>query len=207
MKEDNKIENKYLKSTYFIDWNNPIILNIVNKLKNNSNTIENAQKIFYFARDQVKYDPYEGFSTRRIKYKASNIIKAGKGWCVQKACVLATLARAIEIPSRLHFADIRNHQITDKLLELMGTDIFVFHGYTELLLNEKWIKATPAFNIELSDKFNHKSVEFDGIHDAILPKTTLNGEEHIEYVRDRGIFYDFPFKKIFQVLSEYYKFV
>jgi transglutaminase-like putative cysteine protease len=203
---NNTNKDEYLKSTYFIDCNNPIILEIVKKLKNNSNNIENAQRIFYFTRDQILYNPYESFTSRRVKYKASNIAKAGKGWCVQKASVLAALARAIKIPSRLHFADIRNHQITDKLLEVMQTDIFVFHGYTELFLNGKWVKATPAFNIELCEKFNYRPVEFDGIHDAILPTKTIDGEKHIEYIRDRGIYSDFPFKKMFKVLHEYYSF-
>ena len=133
------------------------------------------------------------------KYKASNIIRKGRAWCVPKAVVLATLARAVKIPSRLHFADIRNHQITAKLKKEMGTDLFIFHGYTELYLNEKWIKATPAFNIELCQKFGHKPVEFDGINDGMLPKTTLDGQKHIEYISDRGIFADLPLKHIFDV--------
>ena len=199
---------KYLQPTYYIDSDNQIVREIAEKVtKNVEKTNDKAKKIFYWTRDKIRYNPYESFSSRKSKYKASQIIQVKKGWCVQKACVLAALARVINIPSRLHFADIRNFQISDKLKEIMGMDVFIFHGYTEILLNEKWIKLTPAFNIELCKKFNQKTVEFDGINDAILPKTTLNGEKHIEYVRDRGIFIDFPYNEIFNTLHEYYEFV
>ena len=49
----------------------------------------------------------------------------------------------------------------------MGTDLFVFHGYTELYLDGKWVKATPAFNLSLCTKFRVKPLEFDGRADSI----------------------------------------
>ncbi|MHA1269429.1 MAG: transglutaminase-like domain-containing protein [Candidatus Helarchaeota archaeon] len=205
--------DEYLRPTYFIDSDNPIVIEtankIIGKIKDKSNEIEKAKAIFYWTRDAIKYDPYESFSSRRKNYKASKIIQVGMGWCVQKACVLAALARvkSIGIPSRLHFADIKNYQITDKLKNLMGTDIFIFHGYTDLYLNGKWVKATPAFNIELCEKFNHKVVEFDGINDSILPEKTISGEKHVEYIQDRGVFVDFPFDILFKTLHKHYKFV
>ncbi|MHA1229986.1 MAG: transglutaminase-like domain-containing protein [Candidatus Helarchaeota archaeon] len=199
---------EYLKPTYFIDSDNETVIKKAESIvKDLDDTIKKATVIFYWTRDKIKYEPYESFTSRKVNYKASKIIKAGKGWCVQKACVLAALARAVKIPSRLHFADIVNHQVSEKLKDIMGTNLFVFHGYTELYLNNKWIKATPAFNIELCEKFGLKPVEFDGINDSILPEYTLNGEKHIEYVRDRGTFSDFPFDLMFKTMRQYYKFV
>ena len=33
-------------------------------------------------------------------------------------------------------------------------DLFVFHGFTEFwLAGRRWVKATPAFNIELCERF------------------------------------------------------
>ena len=199
---------EYLRPTYFINSDSPVVINISKKITENLNDIiEKAKAIFYWTRDQIKYNPYESFSSRQKNYKASKIIQAGKGWCVQKACVLAALARSINIPSKLHFADIKNYKISGKLKEIMGTNLFVFHGYTELFLNGKWIKATPAFNVELSKKYNYIPAEFDGINDIVLPKTTINGEKFIEYVNDRGSYSDLPFKKMFKILHQYYEFV
>lgn len=194
----------YLSSTYFIDSNSHIVRQTAsNIVKETKNQKEKAIKLFYWTRDEIKYDAYSLSSMRR-RYKASKIIQEGKGWCVQKAVLLTALARAVDLPARLHFADIRNHQTPDKLKEIMGTDLFKYHGFTDFYLNNKWVKATPAFNKELCDKFGYKTVEFDGINDAILPSSTLSGEKYVEYLNDRGTNHKLPFKEIIRTLFEYY---
>lgn len=196
----------YLNSTYFIDSDSDIVrnmtLNIIKKAKDQK---EIAIKLFYWTRDQIKYDAYSLSSARR-RYKASRIIQEEKGWCVQKAVLITALARSIDIPARLHFADIRNHQTPDKLKEMIGTDIFLYHGYAELYLQDKWVKLTPTFNKELCEKFGYRTVEFDGIHDATLPPTTLNGEKYVEYLKDRGTNHDLPLKEINRTFYEFYPF-
>lgn len=195
---------EYLKPTYFIDSDSDIVKNIAFDITRDSENIrEKAIDIFYWARDKITYDAYSLTSMRR-NYKASKIMQEGRGWCVQKAIVLAALARAVNIPAKLHFADIRNYQTPDKLKEKIGTNIFLYHGFTDLYVDGKWIKATPAFNKELCEKFGYKTVEFDGIHDAILPDKTLNGEKYVEYLMDRGTDHDLPFKEIFKTFFEEY---
>jgi len=197
---------KYLSSDYFIDSDSEIVQQIAkSNIKESRNQKEMAIKLFYWTRDEIKYDAYSLSSSRR-KYKASKIIQEGKGWCVQKAVLLTALARAVDLPARLHFADIRNYQTPDKLKEIIGTDIFLYHGYTELFLQGKWVKVTPTFNKELCDKFGYRTVEFDGIHDATLPDTTLNGEKYVEYLNDRGTNHKLPFKEINRTFYEYYPF-
>lgn len=195
----------YLKPTFFIDSDSKEIINLANKLTENTNDVrENAKSIFYWTRDEILYDPYESFTFEKKDYKASNIIKQKKGWCVQKACVLAALARSLRIPSRLHFGDIRNHRVPEKLIKAMKTNLFVYHGYTELYIDGSWLKATPAFNISLCEKFDLKTVEFDGIHDGMLPETTKDGQKYIEYVKDRGVTNDFPFDTLFETIRKFY---
>ena len=195
----------YLKPTFFIDSDSKEIINLANKLtENTKNVREKAKSIFYWTRDEILYDPYESFTFERKDYKASNIIKQKKGWCVQKACVLAALARSLRIPSRLHFGDIRNHRVPEKLIKAMKTNLFVYHGYTELYIDGSWLKATPAFNISLCQKFDLKTVEFDGIHDGMLPETTKDGQKYIEYVKDRGVTNDFPFDTLFETIRKFY---
>ena len=196
---------EYLLPTYYINAESKVIVDLAKELVTKQETaVDKAKAFFYWTRDKIAYDPYS-VSTAKVDYKASRIIKRGKGWCVQKAVVLAALARAVGIPSRLHFADIRNYQITPKLKKEMGTDLFIFHGYTDLYLR-RWVKATPAFNIELCQKFGQRTVEFDGLHDAILPSTTLKGERHIEYLKDRGPYADLPIEEIFAAFKEVYSF-
>jgi transglutaminase-like putative cysteine protease len=196
---------EYLLPTYYINAESKVIVDLAKELVTKQATaIEKAKAFFYWTRDKIVYDPYT-CSFSKTDYKASKIVKKGRGWCVQKAVVLAALARAVGIPSRLHFADIRNYQVTPKLKQEMGTDLFIFHGYTEIYL-DKWVKATPAFNIELCQKFGYKPVEFDGVNDAILPSTTLKGERHVEYLKDRDAYADLPLEEIFTVFKEVYSF-
>lgn len=201
-----KVSEEYLRPTYFLDSDSEVVRDIASELiKDAKNDIEKAKAIFYWTRDAILYDPMQASSIKK-SYKASQIIKKKKGWCVQKAVVLSTLSRVINIPSRLGFADIKNYQITEKLYTIMKTDLFVFHGFSELYLNGKWIKATPAFNIELCEKFQQKPVEFNGLDHAVLPAETLAGEKHVEYVKDRGNYPDLPLKEIFSEFAKYYQF-
>jgi len=195
----------YLEPTYFIDSDSEYIKNLAQKITQNvKNKKKKAIKIFYWTRDTIYYDPYESFASRKSWYKASNTANRGKGWCVQKAVVLTALGRALGIPSRLHFADIRNYKISERQKNIMHTDVFIYHGFTELFMDGKWVKLTPAFNKELCIKFNLPIVEFDGTNDAILSAYALNGEKYIEYLADRGPEIDLPFKRIFKAFFEYY---
>ena len=74
-------------------------------MQNEKENKEKAIKLFYWVRDEIRYDPYT-FSALKRDYKATKILERGKGWCVQKAILLTALGRAAGIPSRLHFADI-----------------------------------------------------------------------------------------------------
>jgi len=184
----------YLKPTYYIDYNSQ---NVTEKAEEFSlfETEERAQAIFYFVRDSVVYTPYSPFFLPE-HYKASRILQRGSGYCVQKAVLLTALARANHIPARLVFANIKNYLIPEKLLKMMGTNVFVFHGYNELYIRERWVKVTPAFNIEMCKKLSLQSVEFDGHNDATFHAYDLNGQKHIEYTKDYGNFSDLPFENM-----------
>jgi transglutaminase-like putative cysteine protease len=195
---------KYLTPTYFIDCDSPIIKNKAEELVGNTNLeLEKATRIFYFVRDKIRYNPYL-FSFNAEDYVASKILERREGWCVQKAVLLTTLARAAEIPSRLGFADIKNHLVPKKLLKLMGTDLFTYHGYSELFLEGKWVKATPAFDLDMCQKVDIIPVEFDGRRDAVFSKYNKKGELHIEYIRYHGSYSNLPLKQIIQALMELY---
>ena len=85
-----------------------------------------------------------------------------------KSILLTASARHVGIPARLGFADVRNHLTSKKLSEQMGTDLFAWHGYSELLVDGRWFKLSTAFNIELCDRFGVKALEFDGTDDALM---------------------------------------
>jgi hypothetical protein len=104
----------------------------------------------------------------------------------------------------MHLADIRNYLVSENLRELMGTNLFACHGYAELLLDGKWVKATPAFDLDMCRENNIRPVEFDAEEDAVFHSHNLDGELHIEYVKDHGHFVDVPIENILETWQETY---
>jgi transglutaminase-like putative cysteine protease len=194
----------YLQPTQFIDSDAAEVIEFARSSVGASKTdIEQGVKLYYAVRDGVRYSPY-GITFEPVKFKASWVLKEQVGFCIQKAVLLAAVARVVGIPSRLGFADVRNHLATPRLIELMRTDEFIYHGYTELYLAGRWVKATPAFNLSLCERFNVQPLEFDGGHDSIFHPFDRLGNKHMEYLRDHGQFANLPFDRMVRAFQEGY---
>jgi len=200
---DEKIDH-YLKPTFYLDYYTREVSDFAkSSCKDAVSPVEKAVSLYYSVRDLIRYDPYD-LRYSRTSMRASSVVSKKSGFCVAKAVLLAAVARQQGIPSRLGFADVTNHLATPKLKELMGTDLFIYHGYTEMLLNGKWFKATPAFNLSLCTRFNVKPLEFDGTRDSIFHEFDTLGHKHMEYVLDHGHFADLPFDRIFASFDQTY---
>ena len=86
----------------------------------------------------------------------------------------------------------------------MGTDIFYWHGYTAIEIDGKWVKATPAFNVELCEKFRIKPLEFDGTEDSIYHAFDLEGRQHMEYLRFHDEYDDLPLDELIASYAKHY---
>ena len=168
-----------------------------------SGTAEKATRLFYAVRDGIRYDPY-AIDLTVEGLRATATLEKGRGWCVPKAVLLAAGCRAAGIPARLGFADVRNHLSTARMREQMQTDIFFWHGYTSIFIDGAWRKATPAFNIELCDKFRLKPLEFDGASDAIYHPFDREGNRHMDYLQYRGEYVDVPIDEIEATFRNHY---
>jgi transglutaminase-like putative cysteine protease len=194
----------YLKTTFFLDYETKEVADFAKTVCAGCSTpAEKAIALYYAVRDQIVYDPYE-LKYSRTAMKASSVLQKKRGYCVTKAVLLAAVGRHQQIPSRIGFADVTNHLSTARLREMMGTDLFIYHGYTEMFLYDKWVKATPAFNLSLCTRFNVKPLEFDGTQDSIFHECNTLGQRHMEYVRDRGHFADLPFEEMFAAFRRAY---
>ena len=152
---------------------------------------DQAVNLYYAVRDRIRYNPYT-FDLSVQRLKASATLETGEAWCVPKAALLAACCRAMGIPARMGFADVRNHLSTERLREQMKTDVFHWHGYTVIHLDGKWVKVTPAFNIELCEKFHLKPLDFNGQEDSLYHPFDLDGNKHMDYIRFRGEYDDVP---------------
>jgi transglutaminase-like putative cysteine protease len=167
---------------------------------------EITRRLYYAVRDGVRYDPYAiDLSVEGLR--ASATLARGRGWCVPKAVLLAAACRALGIPARLGFADVRNHLSTARMRAQMQTDVFYWHGYATLYLHGRWVKATPAFNIELCERFHLQPLEFNGKDDAIYHPFDLAGNRHMEYLDYRGEFRDVPIDQIRETFRQAYTLV
>lgn len=196
--------NNNLQATDFIDSDNSEVIRFAQQaIGQTTDQKEQTIKLYYAVRDEFRYDPY------RIQFtpnglKASAVINQGYGYCVSKAVLLAAAGRAVGISTRLGFADVKNHLSSKKLKQVMQSDVFSWHGYTEFYLSNKWVKATPAFNKLLCDKTGIKPLEFDGENDSVFHEFDQAGNKHMEYLKDHGPFDDLPFQKIAEAYKKQY---
>ena len=192
----------FTQTTQAINYDNPTVSAFAKEhAVDSSDPIEQAVSLYYAVRDGIRYNPYKiDLSVEGLR--ASTTLKNGYGWCVPKAILLAACCRLFGIPARLGYADVRNHLSTQRMREQMNTDIFKWHGYTAIYLNGAWIKATPAFNVELCEKFKLKPLEFDGLNDSIFHPFDLAGNKHMEYLKFRGEYPDVPIEEIAETFEE-----
>lgn len=194
----------YLSPTRFIDSAHESVRRFALEAIGDANSDpEKARRLFLAVRDAARYNPY-AISADPDSYRASATLAAKEGFCVTKAILLAAALRAVGVPCRLGFADVTNHLATERLVELMGTNVFAFHGFCEVWLAGRWIKATPTFNASLCEKFGVDPLVFDGEHDAVFHPYDRAGHKHMEYLRDRGRYADFPMDEMLRVWREAY---
>ncbi len=164
---------------------------------------ERARRLYTAVRDGIRYNPYVDYGDPGT-YRASSVLAAGDGYCVGKAALYAAAARSVDIPARLGFADVRNHLATRRLLEAVGTDVFAWHGYVEVLLGGRWVKVTPTFNASLCGKLGVAVLDFDGVADALLQPADTGGRRFMEYLVDHGQFHDVPGKFLIAEMARLY---
>jgi len=197
----------YLGAGDFIDSDDPAILAFAHRgtagCDPSASDLDRALALYRTVRDDIVYDPYH-LPGQTEAFRAGRVLADGRGFCIGKAALMAAAARAIGIPARVGYADVRNHLATRRLRELMGTDIFYWHGYAQLFLEGRWVKATPAFGREICDRFGVAPLEFDGRNDSLFQPYNGQGERYMEYVQDRGQFADVPAETIITTFRERY---
>ena len=132
-----------------------------------------AIRLFDAVRDEIRYNPFD-IGTSADDYRASRIATKPTNYCVPKAILLTAALRAVHIPAAVGFADVRNHLNSPKLAELMGSDLFIYHGYVAVWIEGRQFKVTPAFNTEMCERFGVKQLVFDGKSDALFHEFDRN---------------------------------
>ncbi|GAG82546.1 unnamed protein product, partial [marine sediment metagenome] len=131
----------YLQPTEFLNFNRKYVrekaVEITKDLKTEK---EKSTALFYWVRDEIKYNMFAYYPKIKANLKASVTMRRKYGFCMSKAVLLSTMARAIGIPARIHMVDIINHKISQRVVDMMGTKAFHCHAYSEMMLNGKCVK-------------------------------------------------------------------
>ena len=199
------IDEKYLLPTAIIDSDHKDVIAFAaeSTADTENDPVREAVALYYAVRDGIWYDPYYPFYLPE-HYRASNVLKSGRGYCVCKASLLCALARACGIPARVGFADVRNHLATKELIDFLGSDTFVYHGYTEFFLEDKWVRATPAFNLELCKKHKVTPLEFNGREDSLFHAYNEDKKQFMEYLTYHDSYADIPVNTIVEAWKAAY---
>jgi transglutaminase-like putative cysteine protease len=194
-----------LAPTEFIDSDSPAIRDFTRSRTDGASTpIEKAVALFYAVRDEIEYKLMTRLGLGREGFVASATLARRTGFCIEKAVLLAAACRATGIPALLRFADVRNHLTTPEMARFMGTDVFAWHGLVEMLLDGRWVKATPAFDRKMCAEHGVHPIDFDGRFDAVFHAFDVNANRHMEYVEERGVFADLPYEDIVTEFRETY---
>lgn len=198
--------SRYGEPSTFVDSTHPAVVAYAERHGQGQTGKAKAIALYYAIRDEFRYSPWD-LETTREGFRASTVVQrdpqAG-AHCIDKAVLLAATCRHAGIPSRLHFANVRNHIGTEELEKQLGTDLLVFHGYVELWLGGKWVAATPAFNRQLCDKLGVAPLEFDGENDSIFQAFDRKAGRFMEYVHDHGAHLDIPWDLMWAEWRRYY---
>ena len=199
---DSDTDSVYLAPAEYIDSDHPTVVALAQTLAPNGSELEKAQR-YYLAAREIRYDPDLDYGDPE-SYRASSVLNAGGGYCVGKAALFAALCRAGGIPARVAFGDVTNHLSSEKLREKMGTNYFAWHGFTEVKLGERWVKASPTFNSTLCSRFGVAPLDFDGTSDALLQAYDGAGRTFMQYEVMHGAFHDVPAKFLMREMARLY---
>ena len=196
---------QYLESNQCFDYEHPAVQGLLKNLLADFSGDTKAKVIMLYlhVRDGYAYNPYV-FDLSTEQFKASHCVTQEQSYCIPKAVLFGALCRAIGVPSRIGLTDVKNHISSPKLIELLQSDVFVMHGYTEIYLDSRWLKATPAFDAALCRFTGIAPMDFNAEEDSIFQEYNLDGDKHMEYLTYHGCFADVPSEKIFNAVRVAY---
>ena len=196
--------DEFLAPGRYIDSGAPSVVAFAKRAAGEEGSaLDRVLRLYRVVRDEIVYDPYVDLSDP-ANFRASGVLAAGRGFCIGKAALLAASCRVIGVPARVGYADVRNHLSSPRLTEHMGTDVYVWHSYTDILIDGNWVKATPAFNSALCRHLGLAPLEFDGRSDSLLHPYDSAGRLYMQYLTDRATFADVPYETILAAFRAHY---
>lgn len=187
-------------ATDVIEADAPAIRELADRIAGSTEGAEAARLLFDWVRDEIGYDMAPEIQGRE-DWCATATLERGRGFCQQKAVLLAALLRARDIPAGVVLQDLLDHKIPPPYVALIGSQRLELHGLTCAFLDGRWVRLDPTLPRPFVERKRYRLVEFDGEGDAVLGETDLDGEPHFEVLEELGTWPDLPDEVVEQVLG------
>lgn len=126
---------EYLKEDPYIDFSNPSILKLAQKLKDASESEEDLiRKTFEFVRDKISHS--RDANREETPAKASDVLKEDTGLCWAKSNLLAALLRANKIPCAICYQRLPWNHNTSHCI----------HALNAVFFKNEWIRIDARGN-------------------------------------------------------------
>jgi Transglutaminase-like superfamily len=187
-------------ATDVIEAEAPEIRALADRIAGSAAETEAARLLFEWVRDEISYDMAPDVEGREA-WKATATLERGRGFCQQKAVLLASLLRACDIPAGIVLQDLLDHKIPPRYAELIGSQRLELHGLTCAFLDGRWVRLDPTLPRSFVEHKRYRLVEFDGTGDAVLSETDADGSPHFEILEELGTWPDLPDEVVDEVLG------
>jgi len=186
--------DRWLRPTEFLDYETPGLRRFVETVVADvpATPAARAEALFYAVRDGIFYEVY-GADMSRDGLRASAVLEAGQGFCVQKSVLFAAATRAVGIPSKIVVTEVRNHLASERLRAMVGGEVFV-HVLNAVHLGGRWIRTTPVFNKMLCTLYGMSTLDFDPTKDSQHHPFDRDNHRTMEFLREHGEFDDLPYE-------------
>lgn len=139
--------NEYLRPTRLVDSNSKTVVETAFLLMGNAGTPKDAARHFFvFVRDEIKYGRISLYA------KASDVIDLRIGNCTNKSTAFVALARAANIPARLHYLSIKREAVKPLIHPLMFpliSKVVDLNARTDIFLGGEWLTVETELDPEL----------------------------------------------------------
>lgn len=158
--------DRYLQRTELFDFDSPAVADFVTTTTaNTDDRLLQLEQLYYAVRDRFHYEIF-GVGIAAADLRASEVVAAGRGFCLHKSILFVAAARAIGIPARLAGTTVVNHISSASIQRLVGGEQFL-HWFAEVRLEGTWVKLAPVFNKLLCHVYGITPMDFDVTIDAL----------------------------------------
>lgn len=164
-------QDPFLRETRFCDYSHPSVRNVVADFKSrHRGERELAVALFYFVRDQIKYEVGNWNQT------AAQTLRRGRGTCTNSANLLVALLRCAGNPAGYGVMSVLGREyfgpIAPPRLSRLAAEVSK-HVYTFVQLDGAWLRCDASDDLPLSMATRHLNpqsevVDWDGSADAML---------------------------------------